>query len=59
MNDNNDTKIFTKLGKCLLNVYFLTLFPRALFRTQPKVELFHKNSLQISAVNFFCKKAPP
>ena len=33
---NKDTKSFTWLGKRLLN-YFLTVLPRVVSRTQPKV----------------------
>ena len=34
---NKDTKSFIELGKYLLNGYFLTALPRAVFRTQSKV----------------------
>ena len=58
-NKNNDTKSFTKLGKCILSGYFfLKVLPRAVFRTKPMVELFCKNGQQILAVNFFLRKVP-
>ena len=34
---NKDIKSFTELGEYLLNGYFLTVLPRAIFRTQSKV----------------------
>ena len=34
---NKDTKIFTELEGYLLNGYFLTVLPKAVFRTQSKV----------------------
>ena len=34
---NKDTESFTWLGKYLLYNYFVTVLPRAIFRTQPKV----------------------
>ena len=34
---NKDAKSFTELGEYLLNGYFLTILPRAIFRNQSKV----------------------
>ena len=40
----------------VLNGYFLTVLPQAVFRTQPKVysEAFLQKQLTTLAVNFFC-----
>ena len=52
LDKNEDTISFTQKWKHLLNGYFLTLLPRAAFKTQPKV--YGRAFLQKYLMTFSC-----
>ena len=59
---NKDTKSFTELSKYLFNDYFFWQYSQEPYlepNQKSMVELFSKNSYQLLAANFFCKKSPP